>query len=64
MAQIARDLSWDESKVKRCVSNLRVQVAVGSGKIWLDVKEKSPVAVALEWLRLRALPSAEAEEDA
>ena len=54
LAQIAGDLGWEESKVKRSVGHLRVQVAVHSGKIWLDVTAKSPVAVALEWLRLRS----------
>lgn len=54
LSQIAGDLGWEQSKVKRAVNHLRVQVAVGSGRIWLDVKEKSPVAVALEWIRLRS----------
>lgn len=56
LSQIAGDLGWEQSKVKRAVNHLRVQVAVGSGRIWLDVKEKSPVAVALEWIRLRSQP--------
>ncbi len=54
LAQIAEDLDWDVSRVKRTVAALRVQVAIRSGQVWLDVKEKSPVAVAVEWQRVRA----------
>jgi hypothetical protein len=54
ISQIAVDLGWETSKVKRSLNHLRLQVALESGKVWVDTKEKSPVAVALEWIRLRS----------
>jgi hypothetical protein len=54
ISQIAVDLGWETSKVKRSLNHIRLQVALESGKVWVDTKEKSPVAVALEWIRLRS----------
>lgn len=58
-AKIAAELGWEEARVKRCVKAMRVRVAVRAGEVWLDVREKSPVEVAIEWLRLRADQSSE-----
>ncbi|HEY8377969.1 MAG TPA: hypothetical protein VIK91_15840 [Nannocystis sp.] len=54
--QIAAELGWHKQKVQRCVALLRQEVALESGRAWLDSTQRTAAEVAHEWLRLQEAP--------
>lgn len=54
--QIAVEQGWHKQKVQRCVAQLRQEVALESGRAWLDTTQRTATEVAQEWLRLQEQP--------
>lgn len=49
-AAIAADLGWSVSRIQRCISSMRVQLAQKTDATWLDATRHGAVEVAQHWL--------------
>lgn len=61
--QIAEEKGWHKQRVQRCVALLRQDVALESGRTWLDTNQRTPTEVAQKWLRLRESAASDTPEE-